>query len=30
MRSAYVTYPGDFERRRESPAGRLGGPRRDW
>jgi hypothetical protein len=30
MRSAYVTYPGDFERRRESPAGRRGGPRRDW
>jgi hypothetical protein len=30
MRSAYVTYPGDFERRRERPAGRRGGPRRDW
>jgi hypothetical protein len=30
MRSAYVTYPGDFDRRRESPAGRRGGHRRDW
>jgi len=30
MRSAYATYPGDFDRRRESPAGRRGGARRDW
>jgi hypothetical protein len=30
MRSAYASYPGDFDRRRESPAGRRGGPRRDW
>ncbi len=30
MRSAYATYPGDFDRRRESPAGRRGSTRRDW
>ncbi len=30
MRSAYATYPGDFDRRRESHAGRRGGHRRDW
>ncbi len=30
MRSSYATYPGDFDRRRESPAGHRGGHRRDW